>query len=1319
MNTLTGIQIEGNLITFDLTTELLSNELKGQTPKDFGINQTNKLEDEIAIAWGDAKTYWAAFQRRLSKLPGDETATSLTREYWAVPLLESLGYTPEYQAKAEIVEGQTFAISHRAEVGEDKPPIHIIGSRLRLEERIGKPRLSAHSLMQEYLNCTEHLWGIVTNGSQWRLLRDCSLMTRLTYVEFDLEQILKNENYAEFGLFYRLFHRTRLPEGMDDADKCLLEFYHQQTLQQGGRVRDRLRDGVEQALQLLGTGFLQHPKNQDLRDKIVGGELTDKDYYRQLLLLIYRLLFLMVAESRNILLIGEDPEKARIYNEFYSIERLRRLAERPSYRREGFGDLWNGLRVTFDIFDENWRGEILGLSPLNGDLFGSTVLNSIRECAIDNYDLLQAIRQLSLYINKGQLRRVNYAALDVEELGSVYESLLDFSPKIEQYEGIYQFRLVTGSDRKTTGSYYTPPELVAQLIKTALEPVIEERLKDAEEEYKRYREDNRDRINNSQRMNSLSDSGRTNGSLEKTSAISQEINFMALKEYQEQALLNITVCDPACGSGHFLLAAARRIGKELAKVRTGETQPGVEPIRTAIRDVIQHCIYGVDFNPLAVDLCKVALWIEGFNRGKPLSFLDHRIKCGNSLVGVLDLDCLNDGIPDNAYKAVTGDNKKLSTQIKKENKQQCKNKNQFIIPFNNLEQERSHYGEVQSAIAQLPENKTGDIKQKQEQYRDTRKETSDNPWWRDTSACNLWTAAFFTPLTEQKLQLLPTSSTLFQLLQGNWTTQKVVDAANKLAEEKRFFHWALEFPEVFENGGFSCVLGNPPWERIKLQEKEFFATKDSAIANAKNKAARTKLINKLATTNPQLLAEFESAKHDADATSKFLRESDRCPLTSRGDINTYSVFAETTRNIISSTGRVGIIIPTGIATDDTCKNFFGDLTQKQNLASLYDFENREKLFAAVDSRMKFSLLGMSKQAIQQANFSFFLTQPKQIEDEARVFQLSPQDIALINPNTLTCPVFRSRTDAELTKKIYQRVPVLENEKTDSNPWGISFMRMFDMSNDSGLFKNEADNSLLPLYEAKMFHQFDHRWATYTEDGSTRDLTDEEKSDSNFKPQPRYWVDKQDVENKLGDKWNKDWLLGFRRISNTTNERTAIFDIAPKAGFGDSVFLMLPKTDKANLVSCLLASLNSLVFDFITRQKMGGTNMSFFIVKQLPVILPETYTESEINFISDRVLELVYTAWDMQPFAKDMGYDGEPFIWDEQRRAILRAELDAYYAKLYGLTRDELRYVLDPADVYGEDFPSETFRVLKNKEINQYGEYRTQRLVLEAWDRMFE
>ncbi|WP_373278239.1 hypothetical protein [Cylindrospermopsis raciborskii] len=780
-------------------------------------------------------------------------------------------------------------------------------------------------------------------------------MTRLTYIEFDLEQILNGEKFAEFGLFYRLFHRSRLPETADDADKCWLEYYHQESLQQGGRVRDRLRDGVEKALVHLGNGFLQHRDSENLRQKLSNnyelrsrsvseGNITNYEliYYRQLLRLIYRLLFLMVAESRNLLLVGEDAEKARIHLKYYSIERLRELAEHPRYRREGFQDIWQGLRVTFKLFDEDWRGKILGLSPLNGGLFGSQTLTDLDDCGIDNYDLLTAIRCLSLYEDKGQLRRVNYAALDVEELGSLYESLLDFHPQVNNSQGIYEFNLVFGSDRKTTGSYYTPPQLVQQLIKTALEPVIEEKLREL----------------------------------------------------------------------------------------------------------------------------------------------------------------------------------------------------------------------------------------------------------------------------------------------------RVVS-----------------------------------------------------------------------------------------------RESGRFPLTAVGDINTYAVFAETMRRLINSNGRVGVIVPTGIATDDTCKRFFGDLIQKQNLASLYDFENREKLFTAVDSRMKFSLLAMTSQAIKRGNFAFFLTQPKQLENQTRLFQLAPQDIALINPNTLTCPVFRTSKDAELTKKIYQNVPVLENEKTGINPWNFSFMRMFDMANDSGLFHTqdpglieEVPDLKVPLYEAKMFHQFDHRWATYTDNGDTRDLTDDEKSDLSFTIKPRYWVDKKEVENKLSGRWDKNWLLGFRDITNSTNERTAIFSLLPKVAVNHKAPLVFLKQNKPQFYCLFLANVNSLVFDFVTRQKLGGTSFSFFIVKQLPVIPPERYTEKDIEYIAPRVLELVYTSWDMQPFVLDLqlpNFDSQlpPFIWNPNRRALIRAELDAYYAKLYGLTRDELRYILDPADVYGADFPSETFRVLKNNEIKQYGEYRTQRLVLEAWDRI--
>ncbi|MGF1938871.1 MAG: Eco57I restriction-modification methylase domain-containing protein [Nostoc sp. ChiQUE02] len=1298
--TLTALQIEGNLLAPDMTAQMLEGSIKGQLPEDFGFNKTDKLADEIATAWGDAKAYWAAFQRALSRLDENNSATTITRELWTVPLLQSLGYEPVYTATAEVVEGQTYAISHRAEPGENKPPIHIIGCRLEIDKRppSGTPRLSAHALVQEYLNKTEHLWAIATNGFRWRLLRDSSLMTRLTYIEFDLEQILDGENFAEFGLFYRLFHRSRLPEGVDDADKCLLEYYHQEALQQGGRVRDRLRDGVEKALVQLGNGFIQHPQNEWLRQKLgiipnYEAKVTNYEFYRQLLRLIYRLLFLMVAESRNLLLIGDDLEKSRIYREYYSIERLRELAERPHWRREGFQDLWQGLWVTFLLFDENWRGEVLGLSPLNGDLFGSKTLPALDNCAIDNYDLLLAIRQLSLYLDKAQLRRVNYEFLDVEELGSVYESLLDFHPQIVQKQSKYEFALVVGSDRKTTGSYYTPPQLVQQLIKTALEPVIKEKLHSTQQ-----------KLGNSENNTST------------TLSNHQEL---------EKALLSLKVCDPACGSGHFLLAAARRIGKELAKVRTGEAEPGIEPLKLAIRDVIQNCIYGVDLNPLAVDLCKVALWIEGFPGKLPLSFLDHRIKCGNSLIGVLDINCLSEGIPDEAYKPITGDDKKLSSQFKKRNKKERETDNQGQLSiFGGLETERTHYTESARELGDIPESTPQQVREKQARYQQARK---DSGWWRDYSACNLWTAAFFMSLTEKNLQLLPTTAVLTQLLQGNLSMQEIVNTTNKLAEEKHFFHWCLEFPEVFEQGGFNCVLGNPPWERIKLQEKEFFASQSAEIANAVNKAAREKLIKELPKKNPELAQAFEDAKHDAEAQGKFIRESSRFPLTAVGDINTYAIFAETTRKLISSNGRAAIIVPTGIATDTTTSEFFRNLVDSSTLQGIQGFENERFLFSGIDHRVSFCIisLGGAKNDFVEMKFSWYAWNVQQANDIARQVILSSEDFKLINPNTFTCPIFRTYIDAELTKKIYQCLPVLLNENTGSNPWGISFMSMFHMANDSHLFKNEPGTSLVPLYEAKMFHQFDHHYSTY--EGATQanlnvgilpQVPDEMKQNYNFAIEPRYWIERTEIENKLSKKWENKWLIALRDICRNTNYRTCIGSFLPLVATSGMNLIFL-RFNNPLIVNCFYSNTQSLVFDYVVRQKVGGTHLSQNYLKQLPVLPPELYTPEDIKFISDRVLELVYTAWDMQPFAKDMGYDGEPFIWNPNRRALLRAELDAYYAKLYGLTRDELRYILDPADVYGADFPSETFRVLKNNEIKQFGEYRTQRLVLEAWDRMFD
>jgi hypothetical protein len=521
------------------------------------------------------------------------------------------------------------------------------------------------------------------------------------------------------------------------------------------------------------------------------------------------------------------------------------------------------------------------------------------------------------------------------------------------------------------------------------------------------------------------------------------------------------------------------------------------------------------------------------------------------------------------------------------------------------------------------------------------------------------------------------------------------------------------------------VLGNPPWERIKLQEKEFFGSRDSEIATAQNKAEREKLIKTLPERKPELARAFKEAKYEAEAQSKFIRESKRFPLTAVGDINTYAIFAETVTKIISSIAQAGIIVPSAIVTADTTKDFFSYIATNGYLSIVLDFAEIRDFFIGVGSPDPFCLFvirGKGEKKIP-SEFVFKLLKLTEIQNPLRKIKLLPQDFIAINPNTKTCPIFRTNTDSELAKKIYKNAPIIVNETTLNNPWNINFKRgLFDMTNDSDIFTTTSLSNSSPLYEAKMIYAFDHRFGSYETRGDERGFATlpetlaENYQNLNYKITPFYWVKKSEVENRIGN-WSKEWLIVFRGVTKALNERTAICTVIPKVGVGNSLSILFPNKNIITLYSCLIGNLNSLVFDFITRQKMSGVNLNIFIFKQLPIIPPESYTPQDIEFISKRVLELTYTAYDLKPFAEDMGYHGEPFIWDENRRTILRAELDAKYAKLYGLTCEELRYILDPADIYGPDFPSETFRVLKNNEIKKYGEYRTQKLVLAAWDMM--
>jgi hypothetical protein len=1393
-----GVRIEGGLLGPDILEKLLAGDLPGQKPEDFGLASKRSLTEEIAMALATARTYWEAFQGRLARLPQEDLGTSVTRDAWVIPFLSLLGYELHYNSRAQEVDGATFAISHRAGEAEEAPPVHIVGVRQELGRLAptGRPRLAPHSLLQEYLNRSEHLWGIVTNGLTLRLLRDSTYVRRQAYVEFDLRQILEEQRFNDFALLFRLLHRSRLPQVAGQAADCLLEKYYQQALEQGGRVRERLRDGVEACLKGLANGFLSHPKNSQLRGWLASGRSAALEFYRQLLRLVYRFLFLLVSEERG--LISASP----LYRDHYGVGRLRQLLERRSAFTE-HEDLWCSLRVLWRVLSQEELAQLLGAAPLNGDLFAPLELDS---CSLSNRDLLQAFWHLAYYQESPTSPpcRVNYAALDVEELGSVYESLLDYQPQVVTSQGVPRFELGYGSERKSTGSYYTPPELVAELVRSALEPVLEARLEEARKiasrEWSSIPPALRQRLARqvAARLAKPPGGQRQATPSEEELALAWQSTPLSDRHIlaAEQALLSLRILDPACGSGHFLLAAARRLGKELAKIRSGEEEPAPERVREATRDVVAHCLYGVDKNPLAVELCRVALWLEAHCAGKPLTFLDHRIKCGDSLVGVLDPKVLQAGIPDEAFTPVSSDSREAAQSLKRRNRSERKalQSGQLSLPLE-PEEALTKLSQERQELEAIPDNSPEEVSRKQQLYS---RYCQDPKHQKLVEACHLWTAAFFQPLTSDFSRAITTQAVIDRL-EGRAHPQALA-TAQALASEQRFFHWPLEFPEVFEQGGFDVILGNPPWERIKLQEEEFFASRDAQIAKAPNADARKRLIKQLPEVNPALWAEYQHALHAAESTSRFLRSSGAYPLTGRGDINTYSVFAERVRLLLSPRGRAGIIVPTGIATDDTNKLFFADVVEKGQLASLFDFENRQRLFPAVDSRMKFCLLTLtgSRTQTDATTFTFFATRADHLRDPRRVFHLSATDIARINPNTRTLPVFRTRQDAELTKAIYGRVPVLIHERARENPWGVRFMAMFHMSNDSHLFHTrsqlEAEGyrlvgntfvagdptspspaRYLPLYEAKMIWHYDHRYGTYEgvrDRSSTQLPTPDERqhADPHFVVQPWYWVSAEEVAARLGE-WQRGWLVGFRDVTNATNERTAIFSLLPRVGVGNKIPVLLFEAAGSIIQMCLLANACSIPFDYVVRQKLGGTTMNFFYVKQLPVLPPDAYTPEDLRFIVPRVLELVYTSWDMKPFADDVwreadeglravirphpptpspaalgeGFPFPPFTWNEDRRAILRAELDAYYARLYGLTRKQLRYILDPADLtegelanildpqeevgdpleptgyaarcQASSFLGETFRVLKEKEIRQFGEYRTRRLVLEAWEKL--
>jgi hypothetical protein len=760
--TFPSIRIEGTILSGELLSKLDSTDTLGQRHRDFGFDSQSKLKDEIVRAWTAGQAFYKAFQHKLEGVKEGTAATSETRNQWIIPLLGLLGYAElEFQAQAELVGDKPFRLSHRLR-SHGGFAVHIVGARESLDrkpEAGAGARVSPHAHVQEYLNLTEHLYAIVTNGRLLRLLRDSTRLVRLSYVEFDLDQMFGEDLFADFAIFYRLLHVSRLPKATSDSPESLLEHYHQDSLASGERIRDGLSGAVKQSILLFADGFLNHPQSDALRQLAASDPDFASHLYQRLLRLVYRLLFLMVIEERDLVYAaGSDARKRNLYYAHYSLARLRRIAEKRHLADGRHHDCWDALRSTFRLFDETATGHPLGIEPLGGDLFDSGALGPLGNATLDNETLLACLRNLSLFRNPdtGQLMRVNYAALNVEEFGSVYQGLLEFEPQVTHSGNRWRFAFARGDERSRTGSHYTPDELVQPLIKHSLDYLIADKLKEKD---------------------------------------------------KEKALLSLRVADVACGSGHILLAAARRIGTELAVLRTGDDQPSPAAFREAVRDVIRHCIYGMDLNPLAVELCKVALWLEAHVPGWPLSFLDHRIHCGNAIVGLAHRTELQRGIPDEAFKTLPGDDKELAAALRKQNKEE--RSGQKTLNFaGRVEDDIRALDDEWKKFDRMPERSAADYYSRRTEYEKFR----DNIRLRNLRLlADTQVAQFYLPKTPENRGKHVTHDTFSRWMEGLNPTGPGIAAAITVSHSKHFGHWFVEFWDVADAGGFDLIIGNPPY----------------------------------------------------------------------------------------------------------------------------------------------------------------------------------------------------------------------------------------------------------------------------------------------------------------------------------------------------------------------------------------------------------------------------------------------------------------------------------------------------------------------------
>ena len=1205
------------------------------------------------------------------------------------------------QAAAERNAGAR--LGYAAVVAESKR----FGLSLDSRERSGSP----HGQILRYLATAEIAsegrvrWGILTNGRVWRLYDYRARPRASGYFEVDLGELLASGREDDLRVFHLLFRRESfaLQAG---ATATFLEA----ALAEGRRYEEQV------AQDLSGVVFERvFPRLVDALAEASGQTLAESR--DAALIFLYRLLFVLYAEDRNLL-----PVNDARYDD-YGLRKpvrdhiARRMATNDTFSAK-FTLYYDHLVNLFRIIGEG--DESIGLPPYNGGLFAAEASPLLETVRLADAPLAPIIHDLSHV----EGRFVNYRDMSVQQLGSIYERLLEREPV--RTDGNISIRLNPYA-RKDSGSFYTSQELVDLIVERTLKPLADERLNAFAAQATALQSDRR----------------------------SKQERRVELERFDPAvAVLDLKVLDPAMGSGHFLVTAVDFLSDYIAELiervpavpewLDGEyASPLVErvaAIRADIRQraaasnwvldeaqltdqaiirrmVLKRCIYGVDKNRLTVELAKVSLWLHSFTVGAPLSFLDHHLRGGDSLVGLRVRDATDElhrlgGMF--AGSAIAG------AEMATEGMQRIE------------EMSDADVAEVQASAALFDgvEETTADLRGLLNFLCGWR--------WLTAGMKKQERDAFEGPLGTTIGQH---PADAYELLargpdDDDARFAELWRAARKIADEEGFLHWEVAFPGVWHQwqdrcpqGGFDAVIGNPPWDRIKLQEVEWFASRAPELALAPTAAARRKGIQNLRDRRSPLAAEFDAAKERADTLGHLVRASGDYPLLSGGDINLYSLFVERAMSLIKPDGFVGLLTPSGIYADKTAARFFKSVSTTGRVGGLFDFENKKIFFKDVHASFKFCalILGGEARRFDQTECAFFLHDTKTVHDEDRCFPLTPDDFARVNPNTSTAPVFRRRKDAEITRYIYEWYPVLVNRagKRARKVWPVRYNRMFDMTNDSHLFRTAEQldaegfypiegnrwkrgaELYLPLYQGRMIWHFDHRANSVRVNPESthnpylsEEVTQAQHADPRFLPQTQYWVPAHNVEAALPQ--SRGYALGFRDITNPTNERTVIASIVPWAGYGNTIPLLLSADPLAT--AYLMANLNAICVDFVARQKAQGTHLNWYILEQLPVLAPDAYDQkfghtTARDLVRDHVLRLTYTAHDMAPFARDLGYDGDPFLWDEEERRHLRARLDALYFHLYCLSRDAAEYILD------------TFPIVRREDEAAFGTYRTRDMTL--------